>query len=79
MPLDYETITGILTRERIRLINHLRETGPAGSLQELADALGRDKAAVSRDVSYLTGTFLEEERTGRTRRISAPKKPLIIY
>lgn len=79
MRLDYDLITSVLTRERIRIINHLREHGPVESLQELADALGRDKTAISRDLSYLEADLVKVEKIGRRKRISAPDKPIILY
>lgn len=79
LPLDFDLVIGILTRERIRLLDHLRTNGPAESLQELADALDRDKTAVSRDVSFLNPALVQVESHGRQKRIWASDKPIIIY
>lgn len=79
MRLDYDLFTTILTRERVRLVNHLREYGPYETLQELADDLGRDKTAISRDLSYLEATLVKVEKVGRRKRIWAPDKPVILY
>ncbi len=79
MRLDYDLFTTILTRERVRLVNHLREHGPYETLQELADDLGRDKTAISRDLSYLEATLVKVEKVGRRKRIWAPDKPVILY
>lgn len=78
MPLDYDLLAAILTRERVRILNHLHDHGPVGSLQELADALGRDKSAVSRDVSYLSGTYVEEQRIGRKVELRARKTLIVL-
>lgn len=79
MRLDHDLIASILTRERIRLINHLRKHGPYESLQELADDLGRDKTAVSRDLHHLEDSLVKVEKTGRRKRIWAPDTPIILY
>jgi len=42
----------MLTTQRVRLMQELRETGPV-SITILADSLGRNKRAVSRDVSSM--------------------------
>lgn len=79
LPLDYDLVIGLLTRERIRLLDHLRTHGPVDSLQELADALDRDKTAVSRDVAFLTPALIQVETHGRQKRIHATDRPIIIY
>lgn len=79
IPLHHELIVAVLTRERIRIINHLRQNGPVTSLNELANALGRDRSAVSRDLKYLEGSLVRIEQKGRRKEISATDRPIIIY
>lgn len=79
MALNHDLITGILTKERIRIVNHLREHGPVDSLQELAEALGRDRSAVSRDLVALENSLVEVKKIGRQKTIRATNRPILIY
>lgn len=79
MALNYDLITGILTKERIRIVNYLREHGPVDSLQELAQALDRDRSAVSRDLVMLEHRLVEVTKNGRQKMIRARNRPIVIY
>ncbi len=52
--LTDEELHQVFTRERLRILSTLRERG-FESVTELSEALGRDKAAVDRDLKLLEG------------------------
>lgn len=77
LPLDPDLIAKVLSPERIRLLHELRSDGPYDSVNDLAEALGRDQSRVSRDVAGLAEMGLvKTERDGKSKRVSAPKKPI---
>lgn len=77
LPLDPDIISKVLSPERIRLLHELRAQGPFSSVNELADCLGRDQSRVSRDVADLVEMGLvKSERDGKSKRVSASKKPI---
>jgi len=78
-PLRSEMASRILTSERRRIIIYLEDHGPADSIRELAEALGRDPAAVSRDIHLLTDAgLLGMEEVGRSKHIHATGRPIIV-
>ena len=78
-PLRGEMASRILTHERRRIIVYLEDNGPAYSIRELATALGRDPAAVSRDIHLLTDAgLLRVEEIGRNKHIHATGRPIIV-
>lgn len=79
MPFDPDVVVGLLTKERMRLVLYLRENGPVDSLQALAEALGRDRSAVSRDLVLLQHQLVTVEKVGRQKTIRALDRPIIIY
>lgn len=79
MPFDHQIIGSVLTKERMRLVQYLRKEGPVHSLQELAEALGRDRSAVSRDLVLLEHQFVEVTKHGRQKTIRALDRPIVIY
>ncbi len=69
----------ILTSERRRIIIYLEDHGPADSIHDLAQAMGRDPAAVSRDIHLLTDAgLLRIDEVGRTKHIHATGRPIIV-
>ncbi|HWG91525.1 MAG TPA: hypothetical protein VNZ52_11820 [Candidatus Thermoplasmatota archaeon] len=69
----------ILTEERIRLLEVLRSEGPFNTVQEAADAVGRDVTRVSRDLKELVVVGLATaERHGRAKRIEALNVPILL-
>jgi predicted transcriptional regulator len=69
----------ILTAERRRIIVYLEDQGPVNSIRSLAAALGRDPAAVSRDIHLLTDAgLLRVEDVGRNRHVHATGRPIIV-
>ncbi|MDZ7701314.1 MAG: ArsR family transcriptional regulator [Halobacteriales archaeon] len=65
--LDKETADQVLTARRLELLEYLRDN-EAESVTGLADALGRDKAAVSRDLDLLwEHSLVDYERDGRRK------------
>jgi predicted transcriptional regulator len=78
-PLRTDMASRILTAERRRIIIYLEDHGPANSIRDLAAALGRDPAAVSRDIHLLTDAgLLRMEDVGRSRHIHATGRPIIV-
>jgi predicted transcriptional regulator len=78
-PLRGDMASRILTHERRRIIVYLEDHGPAASIRDLATALGRDPAAVSRDIHLLTDAgLLRIEDVGRTKHIHATGRPIIV-
>lgn len=70
-----EDIAKILTNERVRLLQVIREKKP-DSISELARILNRSQSNVSNDVKYLEGIgLLELETKGSVQH----KKPVVNY
>lgn len=71
-----EDVAKILTNERIRLLQVIREKKPE-SISELARLLNRSQSNVSNDVKYLEGIGLLEfeEKKGPVLQ----KKPIVNY
>lgn len=79
LPLDPELIVALLSRQRLRMVQYLREHGPVGSVEQLAADLGRNYASVSRDVGALRGAgLLESHQEGHRRRLQATRLPIVI-
>lgn len=79
LPRDPALISKVLSRERTKIVDYLESYGPVGSLQALADALRRDKAAVSRDLDVLIEVGLvRSQRRGRRKELRATGRPIII-
>lgn len=79
LPLEPGMIGHLLTDERIRLLRTLREHGPYESVTALAEAVDRDQGRVSRDLHALSeyGLVLLE-RTGKSKRVEASNRPIIL-
>jgi predicted transcriptional regulator len=78
IPLDPE-LTSVLSRERIRLLNLLREKGSFDSVNQLAKELGREQSRVSRDLAELVHFgLIEIEREGKSKVIRAQDAPIIL-
>jgi predicted transcriptional regulator len=71
-----EDIAKILTSERIRLLQMIREKNPE-SISELAHLLDRSQSNVSNDVKYLEGIGLLELEVKNNPIMH--KKPLVNY
>lgn len=66
--LDKETVDDVLTDRRLELLEYLRDND-VESVTGLAEALDRDKAAVSRDLDVLwEHSLVDYERDGRRKR-----------
>lgn len=76
--IPIELVPQILTPNRTRLLADLQRSGPASSVEELAERLGRNYASVSRDVSYLAGTFIEATQAGHRKQLRVLPRPIII-
>lgn len=75
--LDLDAATRILTEKRRELLERIEE-GDVESVRSLADELGRDKAAVSRDLDLLfEHDLIEYEREG-SRKIPNPKHETVL-
>ncbi len=78
-PLRGDMASRILTHERRRIIVYLEDHGPTSSIRDLAAALDRDPAAVSRDVHLLTDAgLIRINATGRSKQIQATGRPIIV-
>lgn len=65
--IDKETAESVLTDRRLELLEYLRDN-QVESVTALAEALGRDKAAVSRDLDLLwEESVIDFEREGRRK------------
>lgn len=70
---------GGLTPARIALLIEIRSHGTYERMQSLAEAMGRDKHAVSKDVDVLVHHGLvHKQRKGRTVAIEADRRPIIL-
>lgn len=79
IPRDPDLIAKLLSRERTKILDYLEKNGPLESLQMLADALGRDKGAVSRDVGSLAAVGLVNvSKNGRRKRLNATRRPILV-
>lgn len=68
-----------LTPARIALFIEVRSHGPYDQLQDLADAVGRDKHAVSKDLDVLAAhDLVHKHRVGRNLMIEADERPIML-
>lgn len=68
-----------LTPSRIALFIEIRAHGVYQRVQELADAVGRDKYAVSKDVDVLAlHGLVHKHKRGRTVAIEADTRPIVL-
>lgn len=75
--IDLETAKSVLTDRRIELLETIRDE-PIESVTDLAETLGRDKAAVSRDLDLLCQQdMIEYERDG-SRKIPKLKHETVV-
>ena len=79
IPAGSPILAKLFSREPSRIIQYLRDHGPVSSIRELADVLGRDPAAVSRDVRILERHGLVETvQSGREKTLSATQRPILV-
>jgi DNA-binding transcriptional ArsR family regulator len=79
IPLDPAIIGHVLSNERIRLLQVLREHGSFESVNELAQALDRDQSRVSRDLASLVELGLAHTRRhGKAKRVEADDRDILI-
>ncbi len=77
--LRMESLHGVFSPQRARLIQYLQKHGPVGSVEALAEALHRKVPAVSRDINLLSGYLLVDVRpVGRRKEISARDIPILL-
>lgn len=69
----------IMSGEKSRLIEYLKEHGPVESVTTLSQALGRSREAVSRDLHVLvkSGVIIAEQH-GKTKTLAASERPILI-
>lgn len=69
----------IMSGEKSRLIEYLKEHGPVESVTSLSHALGRSREAVSRDLHVLVaaGVVVALQR-GKTKTLRASERPIIV-
>lgn len=75
--IDRETASTVLTEKRQELLDRIRE-GEIESVRQLASDIGRDKAAVSRDLELLFRYDLIEYRKEGSRKIPELKHDTVI-
>lgn len=75
--LDEETASSVLTEKRRELLDHI-EAGGVESVRNLAAAVGRDKAAVSRDLRRLFEYDLIDFETDGRRKVPIQKHETVI-
>jgi predicted transcriptional regulator len=75
--IDRETASTVLTTKRRELLEHIRE-GEIESVRQLATAVDRDKAAVSRDLKTLFTYDLIDYREEGSRKVPELKHETVI-
>ena len=75
--LNRETAESVLTERRVELLERIRD-GDINSVRGLADDLGRDKAAVSRDLGLLFEHNAIDYETEGSRKIPTLKHKRIV-
>lgn len=75
--LDHETAQRVLTEKRRELLDRIRER-EVESVRRLADDLGRDKAAVSRDLDLLFEYDLLDYEEINQRKVPTLKHDTVI-
>ena len=79
VPIEQLALDAVLSPERVRLLQEVRAHGPFERLDDLAAALGRSKARTSQDVAMLERHgMLICKRAGRTKRIAADPRPILL-
>ncbi len=79
LPAGSPILAKIFSKEPTRIIEYLRKHGPISSIQQLAEVLGRDPAAVSRDVHILEQYgLLSTDPHGREKRLSATNRSVLV-
>ena len=69
----------LLTQSRWRILLQLRNHGTYDRLQDLADALGRGKHRVSKDVEVLAKLgLLHKEKRGRETAVTPDERPIVV-
>lgn len=75
--LDHESAERVLTEKRRELLDRIRE-GTVESVRDLADELGRDKAAVSRDLDLLARHDVVEFTHDGSRKVPHIKHQTVV-
>lgn len=79
LPAGSPILAKIFSKEPTRIIEYLRKHGPVSSIRQLAEVLGRDPAAVSRDVQVLERYgLLSTSQYGREKQLSATDRPVLV-
>lgn len=79
LPAGSPILAKLFSKEPTRIIEYLRKHGPVSSIRQLAEVLGRDPAAVSRDVQVLERYgLLSTDTKGREKRLSATDRPVLV-
>lgn len=75
--IDLETAKAVLTDKRLEILETVRDES-VNSVTDLANTLGRDKAAVSRDLDLLRLNDMIEFRREGSRKIPLLKHETVI-
>ena len=79
LPAGSPVLSKIFSKEPTRIIQYLRDNGPVSSIAELAEMLGRDPAAVSRDIQILERHgFVVATPKGREKHLSASGRSVLV-
>lgn len=79
IPLDPETVSRLLSKERIRLLRAVRTNRRFESVSKLALELKRDQGRISRDLAVLAKAGLVVvERRGKSKLVRASERPIVL-
>ena len=80
IPRNSPLLTKIFSPEPNRIMDYLEEHNQAKSVQKLANALRRDKAAVSRDVKLLQSIGLvTATRLGKEKMLEPSHRTVLVH
>ena len=79
IPMDPAILTRIFTPEKMRLLKAIQDEGEFSSVNAVAKKLRRHQSRVSRDIAELSAAgLISIERNGATKRVRAPKRPVLL-
>lgn len=80
IPRSSPLLPKLFSKEPNRILDYLHKHGQVDAIQELADALGRNKSGVSRDVKLLMDVGLvSTTRQGKQKSIQSTEKVVLVH
>lgn len=80
IPRNSPLLTKLFSKEPNRILDYLHKHGHVDAIQELADALGRNKSGVSRDVQLLIDVGLvSATRKGKEKSVQPTEKVVLVH